>query len=272
MTPIEPCDRMCEAEHGLCEHAVAILTHVEDLAWPRRLQIWAKDWTKTKVFEHLAQNVKEAATPEMLLRLPGSTLAKLLRDDQLGVVHEDEVFDLLSFFTHRKPEGRARGLWQTCRLGALSPSRALQAAELSAIPRGAAEWARLYFGKTQHPVHSWVEHRSLRPRSSLCAARCTILMASPPEESGSSWDDSNQGEQFRRELLHCVAAELRRLDTFHVKIVYADFKDSTVELEDRYSELVLAAPLLQPRLYEDGSSNRCPSGFGFNDGEGKPSS
>eukprot|EP00439_Symbiodinium_sp_Y106_P035816 s5758_g4.t1 len=81
----------------------------------------------------IAEHFDEYCTEE-LQRLPPSTLAQILRRDDISVMHENEIFDFVAdaaqslTFSGRAAE--ATQLWQSIRFGALSNSYMVRAAQV----------------------------------------------------------------------------------------------------------------------------------------------
>eukprot|EP00440_Ansanella_granifera_P070489 gb/GFBE01076491.1/.p1 GENE.gb/GFBE01076491.1/~~gb/GFBE01076491.1/.p1 ORF type:complete len:620 (+),score=112.10 gb/GFBE01076491.1/:1-1860(+) len=89
--------------------------------------------------------------PEQLQRLPTASLTQILRRDDVGVMHENEVFDCIAEAASRlEALGRAEEavqLWQCLRFGALSNSYVVRAASIDAIPKMALIWSKVVHRK-----------------------------------------------------------------------------------------------------------------------------
>ncbi|CAE7419595.1 ANKRD17 [Symbiodinium pilosum] len=106
----------------------------------------------------LAEQISKAATDviaehfdeycaEELQRLPPSTLAQILRRDDLSVMHENEIFDFVvdaagSLASCGRGE-EATQLWQSIRFGALSNTYMVKAAKIETIPRMTLIWSKV---------------------------------------------------------------------------------------------------------------------------------
>ncbi|CAE6946172.1 Ankrd17 [Symbiodinium sp. CCMP2592] len=94
----------------------------------------------------IAEHFDEYCTEE-LQRLPPSTLAQILRRDDISVMHENEIFDFVAdaaqslTFSGRAAE--ATQLWQSIRFGALSNSYMVRAAQVETIPRMTLIWSKV---------------------------------------------------------------------------------------------------------------------------------
>jgi len=105
----------------------------------------------------------ESYAPEDLQRLPTSSLAQILKRDDVGVMHENEVFDcIVEAAAALKASGRseeATQLWQCLRLGALSNSHLVSAAQIDAIPKMAVIWSKVLHRKygSQMPQGAGIE-------------------------------------------------------------------------------------------------------------------
>ena len=130
--------------------------------------------SRTLIAEHFEECDWEAVSC-----LPLSDLLDILCRDGLRVLHEDATFDFLKMATEGRPSEEASKLWRTCRLGALSATRSLEAAtSISGIPAGAAHWAALHFGREAYPLHDWVTAASLVPRTGIFSGLCCAVIFS----------------------------------------------------------------------------------------------
>jgi len=95
---------------------------------------------------------------EDLRRLPPSTLAQILRRDDISIVHENEIFDfVVEMASSLISSGRgdeAQQLWQAIRFGALSNNYMVRAAQVDMIPRMTLIWSKVLNRNGNHALQA----------------------------------------------------------------------------------------------------------------------
>lgn len=135
-----------------------------------------KDQIISASMDMIAAHFDEYTADELIL-LPPQLMIALLRRDDLGVVHENQVLAFMQKIVAKLPKSYCQELWRSCRLGSLSPTASLTAGLVAAIPAGAVHWASLHFGRGTYPKHAWVAPGSLRLRQPLRGVMCGLITA-----------------------------------------------------------------------------------------------
>lgn len=102
---------------------------------------------------------------EDLRRLPPSTLAQILRRDDISIMHENEIFDfVVEMASSLISSGRgdeAQQLWQGIRFGALSNNYVVRAAQVDMIPRMTLIWSKVLNRNGNHALQALMQEQCL---------------------------------------------------------------------------------------------------------------